>query len=147
MITIKRASILHLEQLHLLFEEYRTFYHMPANKPQSMAFLNARFKQNDSLIFIAFMEHMAVGFVQIYPLFSSAAMKKIWLLNDLYVNPLARRKGVARKLLTTVENEAKKQSIFSIKLATAVDNHQAKALYHSLDYTTNDQFEHYSKKI
>jgi len=147
MIDIKQASLLHLNSLHPLFEEYRAFYKMEHNELQSKKFLKQRLSQKDSLIFTAFKAHHPVGFVQIYPLFSSVAMQKTWLLNDLYVTKTARQQGIATKLIKTVENEAKKSNIFSIKLATAIDNHNAKALYQSLGYQPNQAFAHYSKKI
>ena len=42
-----------------------------------------------------------MGFVQLYPLFSSTARRprRLWLLNDLYVAPEARQGGVGRALM------------------------------------------------
>ena len=44
-------------------------------------------------------EHQLVGFVQLYPLFSSTRMEKLWLLNDLFVDPDYRGKGISKGLI------------------------------------------------
>ena len=41
----------------------------------------------------------ALGFMQLYPSFSSVSLKRLWVLNDLFVRPSVRRGGVARRLL------------------------------------------------
>ena len=147
MLEIKNASLLNIEELHFLFEQYLDFYKIKAAGQISRQFLTERLKQKDSLILLAYDNQEAAGFVQIYPSFSSVALKPIWILNDLFVAPLNRKKGVAKKLLQELELLAKRRNIFSIKLATAVDNDQAKNLYRSLDYMINEKFELYSKRI
>ena len=49
-------------------------------------------------------ESKIVGFIQLYPIFSSTRMQKLWLLNDLFVNENYREKGVSVLLI----NESKK---------------------------------------
>lgn len=147
MITIRPATKDDLKSLQELFEQYREFYSMPRMTTQSEEFLRCRLQQQDSHILMAFHERQAAGFVQVYPAFSSVAMQPLWILNDLFVNLAYRQQGIARKLMKTIELEAKRHSVFSIKLATQVNNHQAKALYDSLGYITIDKFDHYSKKL
>nr|WP_272997021.1 GNAT family N-acetyltransferase [Paraglaciecola agarilytica] len=53
----------------------------------------------------------------------------MWYLNELFVLPNARGKGVASGLLKYVEDFARNNASFSLKLATAVNNEAAKALY------------------
>jgi len=147
MIEIKRASIIHLNILCPLFELYRKFYQMNGAEIQAKAFLSLRLKQKDSLILIAFVDQQAAGFVQTYPSFSSVAMKPILILNDLFVNADYRKQGVAKKLMLAVEEKAKQNKIFSVKLATATNNSAAKALYQHLNYQLIDNFEQYSKRM
>ena len=40
-----------------------------------------------------------VGFVNLYPVFSSVNLTRQWILNDLFVVPEARKLGVGRVLM------------------------------------------------
>ena len=147
MITIRPASLNDIKPLQELFEQYREFYSMPRALSKSEQYLTDRLSQKDSLILMAFEQQAAAGFIQVYPIFSSVAMRQLWILNDLFVTSAHRKKGIARKLMQAIEIEAQKQSIFSIKLATQIDNVKAKALYESLNYKVIDKFDHYTKKL
>jgi GNAT superfamily N-acetyltransferase len=48
-----------------------------------------------------------VGFAQLYPSFSSVLMKRIWILNDLFVEKDFRREGVAKLLMDAAERYAR----------------------------------------
>lgn len=39
----------------------------------------------ESIVFMAFDDNEAIGFVHLYPSFSSVSMKQTWVLNDFYV--------------------------------------------------------------
>jgi hypothetical protein len=55
-------------------------------------FLRERLEQNQSVIYLALdPEGSAFGVTQLYPSFSSASAKRIFILNDLFVDPAARR--------------------------------------------------------
>lgn len=86
MIQINKATIEDLDLLVPLFDGYRIFYKQPSNLVAVKDFLKKRFKNNDSLIYTAFINNEAVGFTQLYPLFSSVSMQPMMLLNDLYVD-------------------------------------------------------------
>ncbi len=92
-------------------------------------FLKARLSADESVVFMAFNENNAIGFTQLYPIFSSVSMQKAWLLNDLFVDPTARRSGAAEALL----NAAKEYGIHTgakwLMLETATDNFPAQSLY------------------
>jgi ribosomal protein S18 acetylase RimI-like enzyme len=147
MIDISLANSSHLEQLSLLFDGYRVFYQMNSNVAASKHFLQERFSNNDSLIFIATENRKILGFVQIYASFSSIAMQPTWTLNDLFIGEGSRRKGIAKLLIQHTEREAKNTGIFSIKLATQLKNDKAIALYRTLNYKQIDDFSHFSKRI
>jgi len=147
MIEIKQASILHLEALLPLFMQYREFHQVPAAKKTSREFMKKRLTRNDSIIWIAFVNQTAAGFVQVYPSFSSVALQPQWLLNDLFVEESSRKNGVAKELIKQVEKSAKQQGIFSIKLATSNDNKAATSLYGAMSYQPIDTFAHFTKRI
>ena len=54
------------------------------NEERTKAFLEQRFKNKDSTIFVATQGDAGiVGFVQLYPLLDSLKLGNCWLLNDL----------------------------------------------------------------
>ena len=91
-------------ELSILFDEYRVFYHKESDVNSAENFLKERLQNKDSEIYVAETDGKLVGFVQLYPLFSSTRMKKYWLLNELYVNVNSRGKGFSKELI----DEAKK---------------------------------------
>src|SRR3954451_2647604 len=84
-----------------LFDAYRQFYEQPSDPALARAFIGERLAHGESVIFLAERGDRPVGFVQLFPLFSSTAARprRLWLLNDLYVAPEARGSGVARALM------------------------------------------------
>jgi len=83
--TTRQASIQDIDQLALLFAEYRVFYQQSFDPEAAKQFLQERITNQESIIFIAIDDGKYAGFTQLYPSFSSVGMKKIWILNDLYV--------------------------------------------------------------
>ncbi len=144
---IKQASLFYLEPLCLLFEQYRDFYHVPVAKKQNRHFLAQRIKNKDSIIFIIFEQQQASGFINIYPSYSSIAMQPMWIINDLFITPSCRRKGLATQLMKETIRYANKNEVFSIKLATSVDNIAAQSLYSSLGFQLNNEFNYYTKQL
>ena len=75
----RKAEIKDLDNLSILFDNYRIFYRKETDIESAKNFLKDRISKNDSEIFVAEnTEHQLVGFVQLYPLFSSVRMKKLW---------------------------------------------------------------------
>ena len=89
----------------------------------------------------------AVGFVQIYPAFSSTALAPIWILNDLYVDPEARGGGVVDRLLEAAAEMAREAGCVAIELATQHTNHRAQAVYDRHGYVVDEEFRHYEKPL
>lgn len=130
-----RANASHLDAAALLFDAYRGFYLQPSNLEQSRAFLAERIAGNESAIFLAEDEQrQAVGFVQLYPTFSSIDAHRTWLLSDLFTAPTARGRGVGRLLMNTARDFALETGAKGLVLETATDNFTAQGLYESLGY-------------
>lgn len=102
-IEVRQAVLADLEDLARLFDEYRQFYGRESDVQAAKAFLAARFNHGESSLFIAHDVASPVGFAQLYPSFSSVSMARTFILNDLYVRPQARRKGIAKRLLVAAE--------------------------------------------
>ncbi|MGL4906813.1 GNAT family N-acetyltransferase [Aeromonas veronii] len=145
---ILQATSANLEEVSDLFDTYRQFYGQGPNHGASTSFISERLGNADSVIFLALNElGQGLGFAQLYPAFSSVAMKRMWYLNDLYVTESARQQGVARALLKRVASFAKETDALTVKLATAVSNHAAKSLYESEGYQKVIAFDHYTQRV
>lgn len=128
-VTIRRAAPDDLDALAGLFDAYRRFYGQPADVPRARAFLHERMSRDESILLLAARERHAVGFAQLYPMFSSVGTARVWILNDLFVAADARRAGVARALLDAAAAAARASGALRIQLETGRDNHPARALY------------------
>src|SRR5689334_3381279 len=94
-ISVRQAVLSDLDSLSSLLDEYRQFYGRVSDVAAAQLFLKERFNHAESVLFIAHDGCSPVGFVQLYPSFSSSSLARIFILNDLYVREHARRKGVA----------------------------------------------------
>ena len=127
--TIRRASAADLDALVPLFDAYRMFYAQPSDPVRARDFLEARLAKGESTVLVAERGPSAVGFTQLYPVFSSVRTARTWLLNDLFVAEGARRGGVARALLDAAADFAREQGAAGLMLETTRDNGPARALY------------------
>ena len=127
--TISRAGPADLDALALLFDAYRQFYGQPSDVPRARDWLRSRLRVGESVVLLAKRDNAIVGFVQLYPMFSSVRTARTWILNDLYVDAGARRGGVARSLLDAAADFARKDGAAGISLETTQDNAAARALY------------------
>jgi len=130
-----RATTIHLDAVAKLFDAYRGFYGQPSNLEQSRAFITERMAGNESAIFLVEDESGEVlGFVQLYPTFSSIDAHRTWLLSDLFTTPAARGRGVGRLLMNTARDFAVETGAKGLMLETATDNFTAQGLYESLGW-------------
>ncbi len=147
-VLVRQARPADLDALTVLFNGYRVFYEQEPNLEGARAFMEARLQKEDSVIFLAEnAEGDALGFTQLYPLFSSVRMRSIWLLNDLYVDQAARRQGVAHALMLKAQAFAAESGAAGLELATAKDNDSAKSVYHDLGWKLDTEFDHYSISV
>ena len=128
-IAISRAGPADLDALALLFDAYRQFYGQPSDVPRARDWLRSRLRVGESVVLLAKRDAAIVGFVQLYPMFSSVRMARTWILNDLFVEAGARRRGVARRLLDAAAKFARDDGAAGISLETMQDNAAARALY------------------
>jgi len=125
-----------------LFDAYRQFYGQDSDVENASLFLQERLAARDSVVFLAYDEGDAVGFTQLYPSLSSVSLNRTWILNDLYVEPRARRNGVAKLLIHRAKDHALSTGATKLVLATASDNVLAQRLYEKHGFKKDD-FIHY----
>lgn len=145
---IRRANIEDIPQLAALFDAYRVFYEKASDIEQADIFLSERIHKNESVIFVAENEaHMLTGFVQLYPLFSSTRMKRFWLLNDLYVAPEQRGKGISVALIEAAKELCKISGSCGMMLETAKSNLIGNNLYPKTGFELDEAHNYYSWDI
>ncbi|MEL6445694.1 MAG: GNAT family N-acetyltransferase [Bacteroidota bacterium] len=140
--SVSQASVADLDDLARLFDAYRQFYRQDADLDGARLFLRARLDGEESVILTARAAEQgeAVGFTQLYPFFSSVRMRRLWVLNDLFVAASARRMGVARALIEAAHAFAAETGAAGVQLSTERTNHAAQALYNDLGYVRDDDF-------
>ena len=143
-IVIARAALGDLDDLVLLFDAYRGFYKASSDHAAARAFLTERIERDESVIFLAYATpHVPVGFTQLYPSFSSVSLKRVWILNDLFVRSDVRRGGVGRALLERARQHAVETGAKGLVLSTGVMNKPAQTLYESCGWLRDDEFFQY----
>jgi GNAT superfamily N-acetyltransferase len=126
---IKKATIEHLPELAVLFNGYRIFYKKESDLEGARQFLKERLTKNESEIFVSFSGTIMTGFTQLYPLFSSARMKKLWLLNDLFVDENFRGQGFSIALMDRAKDLCRQSGACGFMLETAKTNSIGNQLY------------------
>ena len=126
-----------------LFDAYRQFYGKAHDVEAARRFLFARLSKAEAVLFLARQAEDAVGFVNLYPVFSSVNLTRQWILNDLYVVPEARKLGVGRALMDRAYQLAVATRANCLTLETASDNIPSQRLYESLGWKRNEEFYRY----
>ncbi len=147
-ISVRQAVLADLDTLAALFDSYRQFYGRNADLSGARSFLCDRFNHGESVIFLAFDGGgTAAGFTQLYPSFSSTAMARIFVLNDLFVQASARQQGVGTCLLAAAADYARSVSAVRLTLSTATTNETAQAVYAAAGWERDAQFHVYNLAV
>jgi GNAT superfamily N-acetyltransferase len=144
-VVIRRAVPADLEALIPLFDHYRQFYRRPSEPDRIRAFLADRLRNGDSIVFLAVSSRGRdpVGFVQLYPTFSSVSIGRAFVLNDLYVTPAGRGRGVGQALVARAVAFGREVGALSLELATEITNVTAQRLYQRAGWRREVDFHHY----
>src|SRR5258708_15259091 len=153
-VRIEPARRSDVEYVAPLFDAYRQFYGEASNVSAATEFLTARMVDGDSIVLLARGAEApgaepprVVGFAQLYRSLSSVAVAPIYLLNDLFVVPEWRRRGVARCLLDEAAQSARPASAARLEIATQHTNHNALRLYESQGFVRDTEFTHLSLRL
>ena len=141
----RKVTIKDLELVVKLFDKYRVFYGKLSDKQKAEEFISERLKLNDSQIFVAETDDKElVGFVQLYPIFSSTRMQRLWLLNDLFVAKDHRGKGVSKQLIECSKELCKQTNACGLILETAKTNIVGNQLYPKVGFLLDNEYNYYS---
>ena len=141
---IKKANIEDAVSLAMLFDQYRVFYRKESDLEGAETFLLERLAREESIIFFCEADNKIIGFTQLYPLFSSTVMQRLWLLNDLFVLPEFRGKGISKALLEACKSHAVETGACGLMLETEKNNRIANRLYLSTQWELDEDHNYYS---
>ncbi len=113
----------------VLFDAYRQFYKQNPDFTSCKNYLLGRMSNHEIICHGAFINNALVGIAHIYTSFSSLSLKPLWILNDLYVDKAARRKGIATILIDAVRTHAYESGVMRLKLQTEHKNLSAQKCY------------------
>lgn len=143
--TVRQGTIEDINQLAVLFDRYRVFYDKESDVKNAAIFLSERIENHDSKIFVAEAEDgVLAGFIQLYPIFSSTRMKRLWLLNDLYVDQRYRGKHLSVMLIDRAKQLARETNAAGLILETAKSNVVGNRLYLRTEFTLDAAHNYYS---
>ncbi|WP_110686428.1 GNAT family N-acetyltransferase [Salinicola aestuarinus] len=147
MIMTRPADRDDLDTLVPLVDAYRRFYGKSRDIEGVRDFMQARLANDDAEILLAFddaaEDKRALGFAQLFPVPSTTDLAPRWILNDLYVEPAARRCGVGTALLESARELAASRQVPKLMLRTQVGNAAAKSRYEALGWQRDAAFDTY----
>lgn len=144
MTEVRRANVADVPRVAPLFDQYRQFYGKPSDLAVSAEFLSDRLTRDESIVLLAEADGGEIrGFVQLFPSFSSVRAARIYILNDLFVAPYARRGGVGLALVREAARVAREAGAVKIKVSTAIANAPARRLYEGQGWKRDEDFYEY----
>ncbi|MBV8724317.1 MAG: GNAT family N-acetyltransferase [Candidatus Eremiobacteraeota bacterium] len=138
---VARATSEDASAIAPLFHLYREFFAGAQDEATSSGFVSERLRLGDSVIFVAKNGERAVGFVQLYPLWSSWYCEPIWFLSDLYVEKSARKRGIGAGLVQRVVEHARETHARSIMVELPRREPHLTEFYARLGFTADEIFE------
>ncbi len=140
---MRRATMDDLDTVVELFDQYRVFYKKESDKEAVRRFLSDRIQAEESVIFIVVEGNEGLGFTQLYPTFSSVSLERMWILNDLFVAPTARKLGVASMLIDQAKSFSLQTNSKGLILETDADNVNAQNLYDKTGFEKDTTYHYY----
>jgi ribosomal protein S18 acetylase RimI-like enzyme len=137
---VRQATASDLDLIVPLFDTYRQFYGHGSDPGRGRRFVEERLERAQSTIFLAFHDSAAVGFTQLYPSFSSGAMARIFILNDLFVLAEARGSGAGSALLRAAAEFGRHAGAVRMMLSTEITNTAAQSLYERSGWKRDTEF-------
>ena len=128
-----------------LFDKSQKLYKQSSSTEVSKTYIKERLEKNNAQIYVAFKGENPnpIAFTLLYPKISLVSPKKNWHIGYLYVEIDQRKKGIAKRLLSTVLNFAKNEGANFISLNTGIDNYCARNLYENFGFVKEEYLSGY----
>ncbi|HEY2475252.1 MAG TPA: GNAT family N-acetyltransferase [Candidatus Cybelea sp.] len=137
---VTRATAEDVGAILPLFDAYRAFF-AGRTDDTSQRFLQERLAGEESVVFVAWIEAKAAGFIQLYPLWSSWYCRRIWFLSDLYVSEAARGRGIGGALVQRVIAHANETEAASVMVELPRREPHLAEFYAKLGFAKDEVFE------
>jgi GNAT superfamily N-acetyltransferase len=141
------ANIDDLQAVAALFDGYRQFYGKRSDLIGATSFIAERMDRGESVIIVAELEGQLAGFAQLYPSFTSVGMDRIMILNDLFVAPDRRGRGVARALLEAATDWSRRLGAIRMTLSTQKGNVAAQQVYENAGWARDEAYFTYKLEL
>lgn len=137
---IESISTANIDDVLPLIRAYQEFYDVADISDEKNKQFFSQFGESSRLgCQFAFRDGIRfTGFATVYFSFSSTITEKVAVLNDVYVTPSARRRGIATILLDHCQQFASMKGAVRLQWLTARDNEAAQSLYDSLNTSKSD---------
>ncbi len=120
-----------------LFERYRIHYGRPPTPAATRVWVGHMARRGDLMFYGAYAGPRMVGFAAVHEVPASLALGRFWQLRDLFTDPAARRRGIARELVGAVRRAAAEAGALRLSLQTEPDNTAALALYRQCGFAVH----------
>ena len=150
MVSIVLAGVAHLEPLSQLLNAHRIEQGMPDNQPAVAHFLFERLINHEAVHFIALKanaeEHaqpQGLGFIQLYPSFSSESLMPYWTVGALYVTPSVRQEGLGKALIAQALQLVRERGDEGLRAQLSTRETEARQLMQSMGFQVQSGIETY----
>lgn len=140
---VREATKKDVNQLSRLLDLYRVYFKQKSSPEAGATFLMERMERKESVIFVSDDEGELAGFIQLYPIFSSVRLQKIWMLNDLFVLPEYRGKHISKQLIDSAKQLVHETGAAGILLETEKSNEIGNYVYSSAGFVRYDETNFY----
>ena len=144
---ISEPAVDDVDGLAYLFDAYRRFYGRSADVVSARRYVQERLTDGPTRFFVDREGEVVRGFVHLLPSFDTLAMRAMWILEDLFVEPSARGEGIGAALLTHAEQFARETGASRLTLATAHTNTHAQRLYERHGWVLDNEFRSYHRSL
>jgi len=118
-----------------LFDEYREYYGANPAPEAVESWIRDQVISERTRIYVAAHGTDAYGICSVAVVPAALTLRTVWLVRDLFVQPAARRHGVAQMLLEQVTEDARAAGAHRLSLQTEKSNDRANHLYASRGFT------------
>jgi ribosomal protein S18 acetylase RimI-like enzyme len=133
-LVIRRAGKSDREVAARLLVAQLVEHHLPADLPAVERGFELAMKRKAAWLLLAFLDEEVVGVFLANEIVSVEQAGIVLWVEELYVMPTARRRGVARAILNHVASEARQKGIVSVELEVVPTQEAAFALYRSMGF-------------
>lgn len=144
---IRQAIIQDLPKIVPIFDSYREYFGQLKDPAAVNQFLFEKFEHLESVIFIAQLRDEVIGFAQLYPVFSSLTLQRVWLLNDFFIEEEFRGSGVGTQLFATVKEFTLLTRSKGIELSVEHTNKKAWTFWEKQGFKMDEEFRYYFYKL